>query len=322
LLVSCAKNEPEVSASNYTLGRNPFSSYICASENTTFYKSVALYTEQSEGVLEEYRNQGLYAKSETNQEPRLLYADFDHGLNVYFNRLYFIDTGHQLLEYDLTTGLTAVIAGDKNQQTVTECLIIDDTLFYIAGDPVSEECFLTAYDLISKETAVIAENVHWERLNHYQEHIQFWDLDGNVKVYLPDSGETLDYGSFNMDEVFQILDDGTVVGHIGPMFVRCDLEGKNISSLFSMEQVHNVIVTQNDLFVSTLEETGSQLFHFSFSENEMKKIANTSFPLVGYTDSYIFCGTGTGQGDIERITISSGKADVLDDNTHRGAVSY
>lgn len=311
LLSSCSANKPNI---DYTLGRSPFSSYINLSGNKVFFKSFVLNNTGDNYELAEYRYQGLFCKIKRDDEPELIYEDFSHGLNVYSNKLYFINTQHQLLEYDIPTNNVTTLAGD-DVQSVSECLIINDILFYIVENNAESTCVLNSYDIKQKRYDTIANNVYWERLNHFQDNIQFWDNNGNPKIYQSAINETIEYGPFDM-EVIQILDNETVIGYKDRTFIQCDLKGENKEPLFSVDNLYNVIVTQNELFYSTVDkETYTQLFRYSFSSKKSEKIATTEFPLVGYTDPYVYCASTTGIGNLQRINTNTGEIEVFDDRT-------
>jgi hypothetical protein len=302
-------NKPNI---DYTLGRSPFSSFINSSGDEVFFKSFVLYNGGDNNELKEYRYQGLFRKTQSNHEPELIYENFSHGLNVYSDKLYFINTQHQLLEYDILTSNITTIAGDA-VQSVSECLIIDDTLFYIVENIANSTCILYTYDLIQKGYKEIADNVYWERLNHFKDNIQFWDKSGNPKIYKISTEEIIEYGPFDM-EVIQLLDNEKVIGYKDRTFIQCDLDGDNKVSLFSVDNLYNIVVTQNEIFYSTVDkETYTQLFRFSFSSKRSKKIATTEFPIVGYAGTYVYCASTTGIGDLQRIDTNAGEIEAFDD---------
>lgn len=314
LLSSCSMNKSNI---DYKLGRNPFSSFINLSGDEVMFKSFVLYKGGDSNELEEYRYQGLFKKINSNDEPELIYEDFSHGLNVYEDKLYFINTQHQLLEYDTLTTDISVLAGD-DLLPVSECLIINDTLYYILENTTENTGTLYAYDLIQGTIKVISDNVYWERLNHFNDKLQFWDQSGNVKIFESASDKIIEYGPFDM-EVIQILDNKKVIGYKSGTFYQCDLDGGNEKSLFSVKDLYNIVVTQNEIFYSTVDkETYTQLFRYTFSTKKIEKITTTEFPIVGFAGAFIYCASSTGIGDLQRIDANTGDREAFD-NRARGS---
>ena len=309
ILSSCSANKKSIS---YSLGRSPFSSFIASSGEDVYYKSFALYKEEGNNELEEYRYQGLFRKTNSDDEPELIYSDFDHGLNTYSDQLFFINTKHQLLEYNKSTKNIEILVGDKDK-LVSECLIINDNLFYILENTVDHSCVLHSYDLIKKSDKTIANDVHWERLNHFQNNLQFWKTDGTTAIYKIDQDQVEECCNYDM-EVIQILDNKKVIGYANKQFIQCDLDGSNKKILCSVENLYNIVVTQNEIFYSTVDdETYTQLFRFPFASKKVEKITATKYPLVGYDGNYLYCASSSGMGDLERINIEKKVVESFDD---------
>ncbi|MDR1158946.1 MAG: hypothetical protein LBK75_11720 [Oscillospiraceae bacterium] len=311
ILSSCSRRDTADTDYNYSLGRNPFSSFVNALGDEVLFKSFVL-SDNDENELIEYLYQGLFSKIQGGASPKLIYPDFSHGLNVHSNKLYFIDTKYHLLRYDISTKIAETLPG-IDDKTVAECLIIDNILFYITEDTTENTYTLNACDLIQNDHNIIADNVHWERLNQFQGNIQFFDRNGNPQIYDFIAQTIVEYGPFDM-EVLQIMDDERVIGYKDYTMIQCDLDGKNEKILFSAQNIYNVILTQNEIFYSTVaQETYTQTFCFSFSTSKTRELATTNFPIVGYADTYLFCASSAGSGDLQRIDVNSGEVVVFDD---------
>lgn len=85
-------------------------------------------------------------------------------------------------------------------------------------------------------------------------------------------------GPFEDMEVLQILDNGKVIGYSKGTFYECDLNGSQKRELFSASQIYNVIITQDNIYYSTVDEHAyTQTFAYSFSENKTETINTTVY---------------------------------------------
>lgn len=317
LLIAASGCSPSVPTSQadrqtYSLGRNPFSTEIVAANGTVYYKSLALYNSGEDGTLREYRYMGLSKKASASDTPDLIYDRFNFGLNVYKDTLYFIDTEYQLIQYDSTTGEAGRFRQD-NTKAVQDALVINDALYFIEESDTQGEYQLKCYDLLTGEETMIAENISWEQLNHYQENVMVRSTDGTPQVYSAENHELLEVGPFEDMEVLQILDNGKVIGYSKGTFYECDLNGSQKRELFSASQIYNVIITQDNIYYSTVDEHAyTQTFAYSFSENKTETINTTEYPIMGYSDSILYCSGTAGSGYLYSLDTRTGVEEVFD----------
>lgn len=107
--------------------------------------------------------------------------------------------------------------------------------------------------------------------------------------------------------------DNVMVWSADGTFYQCDLDGGNRKELFSDEKIYNIIVTQDDIYYSTVDKDGyTQTFAYSFSEKKADKIATSAFPITGYSDSVLYCGGTAGFGYLCSLDCRTGEQEVFD----------
>ncbi len=306
---SLGKDEIIATTKSYKIGRNPNTFILNSDKNRIYFKSYTL-------INGENRYQGLFSKKIDGTDKKLIYNDFEGSLNIYGESLYFIDTKGKLVEFDLTSQKTKIIAGD-NKFHVYAPLIINDILFYNNIDN-TDNCNLIGYYIKSKNKIIIEKNTYWRFLSNFREDICFFDNKKTLKTWNATLKKITPHGEFDV-EVLKVLDDGSVIGYKDRGFVKV-LNG-NTENLIRVEDTYNSILIEDNLFISTVDRHNyTQIFRYSLKTKKLVKIATPDFPLIGYSGKYLFCASDSGMGDLQIINTENGDCKTFDERFTAGNV--
>jgi hypothetical protein len=302
-------NKDNRTVKEYLLGKTPYSYQCTFGENFVLYKDYVL--KNDEKVFSGLYRCNLNDNKDSSTKTQLLSDSFFSCANIYRDKVIFINDECKIQQMDMENNNSEILY-DNNGKTITDALIIDDCLYFIA-ECDDDVCNLLALNLTNNIQKQIIEDINPHYLYHYGKGVAVITKDNEFIVKCDfDDGKIEKYPAPE-DEILGFLDDGSILllQNLNTIYQLNDFDSEKKTVLLQKENIYLIIMHTDELLVCTLDDYGlMEIYIYDFASKKLSKIANANSTPHDFNKEYIIC-SDEGAGMPELINRSTGEFDNI-----------
>lgn len=321
-LIACAlvggyyfnNNNGNKAVKGHSLGKTPHCPQCTFGEDFVLYKNYV--SKNDEKVFRGLYRYNLNDNRDSGKKSQLLSDSYYACANIYQDKVIFINEEYNIQQVDLENNNSEILYDNKGG-TITDALIVDDNLYFIAGNGTGD-CNLLAINLTDHTQKQMIEDVNWGYLFHFGEGVAVQTRDNKFLVKCDfDNGITEKY-PLPEDEIMGFLDDGSILlaANLDTVYQLKDFHTDQKTVLMQKENIYKIIMHPDEMLVCTLNDYGLlEIYIYDFASKKESKIANANAEPRDFNKEYIICDNeGVGMPDL--INRNTGEfQNIVTDNT-------
>lgn len=314
-------NHDDRSGKEVLLGKTPHCYQCTFGEDFVLYKDYVL--KNDEEVFCGLYRYNLNDNKDSGARSKLLSDSYYICANVYRNKVIFISEGFigegcKIQQVDMENNNSEILY-DNNGKAITDALIVDDYLYFIAenGEGV---CNLLAINLTNNTQKQLIENISPHYLYHFGEGVAVKTRDNEILVKCGFEDGVIEKYSLPEDEILGFFEDGSIllVANLDTIYQVKDFNAGKKTVLMEKENIYRIIMHTDEMLVCTLDDYGlMEVYIYDFVGKNATKIANANAEPRDFNKEYIICGND-GIGMPELINRNTGEFENIVTNDTKG----
>lgn len=315
VLIACASvgwyyfnnnnNNDNKAVKESSLGKTPHCYQCTFGEDFVLYKDYVL--KNDEEVFCGLYRLNLNDNKDSGMKTQLLSDPYFACANVYRDKVILINDECKIEQVDMENNNSEILY-DNNGKDITDALIVDDYLYFIAENDAGV-CNLLALNLINNAQKQIRETINPHYLYHFGEGVAVKARDNKFLVKCGFDDGVIEKYSVPEDEILGFFDDGSIllVANLDSIYQLKDFNADKKTVLMQKENIYRIIMHTNEMLVCTLDDYGlMEIYIYDFAGKNATKIANANAEPRDFNKEYIICAN-EGIGMPELINRSTGE---------------
>lgn len=315
VLIACASvgwyyfnnnnNNDNKAVKESSLGKTPHCYQCTFGEDFVLYKDYVL--KNDEEVFCGLYRLNLNDNKDSAMKTQLLSDPYFACANVYRDKVILINDECKIEQVDMENNNSEILY-DNNGKDITDALIVDDYLYFIAESDAGV-CNLLALNLINNAQKQIIENINPHYLYHFCEGVAVKARDNKFLVKCGFDDGVIEKYSVPEDEILGFFDDGSIllVANLDSIYQLKDFNADKKTVLMQKENIYRIIMHTNEMLVCTLDDCGlMEIYIYDFAGKNATEIANANAEPRDFNKEYIICAN-EGIGMPELINRSTGE---------------